>query len=448
MKNHITAFNFETMNNIESFIVSSNLDHILEYDLRDLLCTENVNIVLVGINRLQSMLLCELNDSYIQQSQRYVPITNSSINILDLTPENIKNDASTLINSAIALYKEMTYLKDPNKKGRPTSEDFIHRISYDDARSILPLCVTTNMSITTSADKLAAMFKLFNKYPIVFNELKNELLSYITPNLARMLISVGAIGRTSELNKFDKYFINKFNELTIHNNVIELNTQNINEQIAIGALTSQNSDSPVSVYNNWKDDKEEKSKKLISNVIGYGHTAILEQARTTFAMQCSISTFHQVIRHRLQKIRREPLTNIIYDIDRPFIIPKSIRNNEYFYRQTLNLMAEYRNLINEYSKKYSKEFLMQFLPNCVPIRFIVSSNIRNDNWIFRERLCFTAQDEIRSMYEKKFAALNDTNSNVVKYGLPPCVLNNTCKEGRMNCGKLIEAKDYYSEYIE
>ena len=38
--------------------------------------------------------------------------------------------------------------------------------------------------------------------------------------------------------------------------------------------------------------------------------------------------------------------------------------------------------------------------------------------------------------------------DVYIHGLPPCVLNSTCKEGRLTCGKMSQAIETYSKYIK
>jgi len=43
-----------------------------EHTMRTILKTANISFLITGANRVQSMLLCELGDSYVQQSQRYV----------------------------------------------------------------------------------------------------------------------------------------------------------------------------------------------------------------------------------------------------------------------------------------------------------------------------------------------------------------------------------------
>lgn len=97
-------------------------------------------------------------------------------------------------------------------------------------------------------------------------------------------------------------------------------------------------------------------------------------------------------------------------------------------------MKMYSNLFDIYNKKYSDEYLSLFLPNSAYICFVINSNASHDNWIFRERLCQTAQTEIRELYDEKFRRLYYIAPEVYSQGLPPCAQGKGCKEGRMSCG--------------
>jgi len=445
-RKYIKMFTFENMNRINTYINSKCNDFFIKDQIQDLLSTENINFTLVNINRLQSTLICELGLSYVQQSQRYVPVNKKYINYLTDTPSELLLDAEKLVNYSIDLYNEMTELKDNTKKGRLTTDDFVNGIPYEDARYILPLCVSTNIVICTTADKLIDLFALFNTYPIVFSEIKQELMK-ILPSSLLQYIHDASLESTNEDYKYsDDYFKYKINDLTLDDNVILLDTSDNIKHIAIGALASQNSCTPSEKYNSWQSPDEE-SKKLISNVLSYGHTGILEHGRTTFAMECSLSTYHQVIRHRLQNIRRESLTTISYYENRDFYVPTTIRNNHIYNKKVKSLIDLYVDFYTKHAKHYSHEFIMQFALNATCIKFVVSSNLRNDNWIFRERLCYTAQEEIRNLYLKKFDVLYDFYPEILKNGLPPCVTTGKCKEGKLTCSKHTEVKEKYSKYI-
>ena len=408
--------------------------------LKNKLKTINIFFEVEGINRLQSTLLCELGFSYVQQSQRYVNFTKGNFYV----PDNIKyridtayDEGEALLNASFELYKEMIELKDPNKKGRLTVDDYKYGIPAEDARIILPLATTTNLTVAMTADKLFDLVEMCYSEEDNMIDFLHELQKHIDPNLISFI-------KTYTMNNIRFVDNNGIENLcTKGNNVVCIDDGLGYMSVALGALSSQNELAPHIVFKSWGDEKLEKSKKLINNVMSYGHTGILEQTRSTFSMRCSLSAYHQVIRHRLQNINRDSLRKLLNITDMyEFHIPDTIKNSV-FYDRVVELIKRYIKFYENKGTYLESDFLL-FLLNCHPIEFIVSSNARNDNWIFRERLCLTAQSEIRNMYEKKFKRLYSRYPDIYKYGLPPCVLTGKCKEGKLSCGKIKEMQEKYN----
>lgn len=441
---YIRNFQFDNVLNINDYL-SCNYDKFFNYnELRNLLMCENVSFVLSGINRLQSMLLCEKGFSYVQQSQRYVPVSKKFIKYLDNTPEELIEEGSILVNKSIRLYKNMTKLVNDNKKGRPAKEDFLYGISYEDARSVLPLAMSTNIVVSMTADKLIDLFILFNRYTLIFKSIRDEFERLLPFKLYHSLITAAYHNTESDHSVSDKYFNEKMKDLSLVNNIYMINHNN---NVAVAALASQNEESPEVIYNSWGNLTRANDIKICKNVLGYGHYGINEHSRNTFAMTCSLAAYHQVIRHRLQNIRREPLKNLIHNSDREFVIPECIIYSDVFLEKFHELIESYKKFYDKFKSKYDNQFLMQFMLNAAAVRFVVSSNIRNDNSIFRDRLCFTAQDEIRKLYLRKYEILHNMYPELVKYGLPPCVKEGKCKEGKLSCGQFDKVKAEYADFI-
>ena len=455
----ITNFKSENLNDIINeimYVYSKEMLFKNIKNIKDALSIVNVSFVFEGINRLQSTIICENNDSYVQQSQRYVKFDSESFYVPRISGVNNEFyvEGISLIKKSFDLYKEMTELKDPNKKGRLTKEDFKYGIPFEDARCIFPLAVTTNVTITMTGDKIidlietCAKFENFYNMQDIVKELSNHINSIFVEELFESFIK-----ENKSINKKHKYYnedIDKYYNLIRNTNMCEcIQIGNGYETVAIGALASQNASSPVDIYNSWGDEQFPKSKKIITNVAGYGHMGILEHTRSTFVMGCSLSTYHQVIRHRLQKIKREDFS-AIFNRERNdvrCIIPLSILKNNEYNKKVIDLIDEYTRFYKKYKISITPSARNVFLLNCHLIKFITTSNARNDNWIFRERLCLTAQDEIRELYERKFRYLYDRYPEIYKYGLPPCVLTGKCKEGKMTCGRIEEMKIKYQDII-
>ena len=90
--------------------------------VQELLKTCNVSFVLEEINRWQSTMICELKDSYVQQSQRYVTMSRDGYTLPELG-EDDRAKAEALIAKVFALYEEMSQLKEAFK-GRPKREHY------------------------------------------------------------------------------------------------------------------------------------------------------------------------------------------------------------------------------------------------------------------------------------------------------------------------------------
>ena len=113
----ITNFESPELHNVDLWLEENENKIINENILKEILKTVNIAFVAEGINRIQSTLLCELKDSYVQQSQRYVTMDESSYEIPLLNEtDNIK--AKELIEKAFRLYGKMSELRREFKEGR------------------------------------------------------------------------------------------------------------------------------------------------------------------------------------------------------------------------------------------------------------------------------------------------------------------------------------------
>ena len=156
-----------------------------------------------GNNRWQSTMICELKESYVQQSQRYVALHADGYTLPDLK-EADRQKAVELIGRAFALYEEMSQLKE-EFKGRPKKEHYLHGIPVEDARYILPLAVKTNLSVAMTGDKLLEWFRMM-KRPLdqqMFADVHAGLLALLPEKVGQWLESQEYIyENTGLLNQF------------------------------------------------------------------------------------------------------------------------------------------------------------------------------------------------------------------------------------------------------
>lgn len=438
----ITNFNSYNLDSFVEYLHEhdiSNKNNITETEFSKMIAPVSCSFCLDNINRLQSNLLCERGYSYVHQSQRYVKFNSDvRVSVNKNIPQDLYNDGMTLLKASINIYKEFTKLKDDKVRGRLTKDDFLHGIPYEDGRYVMPLCVSTNIVITVSGDQLIDLYKLFYEYPIVMHDIMMEMNNHIHPKLRTLLMRFATYPSFSGHSMYDTEMKALYND---DNNNVYIVGHNVGTyNAAVGALASQNEQSPMEIINAWREissieEFDNRCDNIVNRVMSYGHKSIIEQIRNTAVMKCSLSTYHQVIRHRIHKISRENILNICKKDKFKWYIPESIHSIDTFRNIYNTLMERYQEFFDKYSKKYSPEYVSLFLPNATMICFVVNSNASNDNWIFRERLCLTAQTEIRELYEEKFLKLYEQSPLVYKHGVPPCVLKKGCKEGRMTCGR-------------
>ena len=428
----ITNFEHTGLDKVEKWIDNNAVKHMDKETIKEALKVINVSFVAEDIDRIQSTLLCELKCSYVQQSQRYVTMSDDAHILPNLNDEDSKV-ARELIKKAFDLYTRMSKLKEGDFKGRPKIENYEHGIPIEDARYILPLSTKTNLCIAMTGDKLYQLFLLINdeKYLSIFTEFKKQLLNLLPSNLIELLPNAYDGNKYKDL--VESLYLDDMDKIDSENNMVLLSSfKNIDLKVGLGALTSTQARTPSETLELWKKDATKKARGVAERVLGYGHDSIAEQARTTFGMQCSMVTYHQQIRHRLSQNHREDFCNLIIDIERPVVAPQSIKDSM-FYKEYLDLADSFKAFRMNILEKYGQDKAFSFLLNCDQIKLITSTNARHDVQMLAERTCINAQWEIRELATKKLMILRRMSNILYEKALPSCVLGK-CKEGKLSCG--------------
>lgn len=425
------------------WIERNNNTFINELSLMQVLKTINISFLLEEIDRVQSTLICELKDSYVQQSQRYVTMSKDAY-ILPLLDENDGQRAVELIEKSFDLYGRMSQLRKGNVKGRPKVEHYLYGIPIEDARYILPLSTKTNVCIAMSGDKLIELFKLMKdkKYGNIFTSLCEELASYFPSKLVNLLLHDYDSNVCRDIIK--DFYSDYFSQISTENNLIMLDCFNdLDMKVGFGALTSTLKETPSQAIDSWGQDAPVKAKCVVKRVLGYGHESIAEQARTTFGMMCSMVTYHQQLRHRLSQNYREELFVIIHEKDREIKIPNTIKDSV-FYREYMTIVDEFKTFRLLIAKKYGQDQALSFLLNCDQIKLIISSNARSDISMLQDRTCMNAQWEIRELAIKKLMLLRKLSSVIYEKALPSCV-HGKCREEKLTCGQQLKVRNQFLE---
>lgn len=427
----ITQFEATGLVQVETFLKRKEIVRISEFDLRLLLKTVNVSFVLEGIQRLQSMLICECRDSYVQQSQRYVSLEAKAYSLPELENGD-REDANKLVSQAYSLYERMSERQQGELKGRPQPDQYVHRIPIEDARYILPLAAHTNLCVAMAGEKLIDLFRLFEdvRYGDLFTGIVQQLKALLPPLLFRCLIEQSA--PYCEPGLAEELYETYFEKINSQNPMVFLEGfSNLDEKAGFGALTSTSKRTPTEEHAYWGEAAGEKARGVVKRVLSYGHESIAEQARTTFGMMCSLAAYHQQVRHRLTANYREDLVKMILDTNREFKMPESIRSSM-FSGEYLKLAEAFRAFRFQVAKKYGMEKALCFLLNCDQIKLVLSANARADCLMLAERTCLNAQWEIRELAVKKLLALRTLSPVLYEKALPSCVYGE-CREGKMSC---------------
>lgn len=438
----LTNFEHTGLEKVEQWIEKNEIKQIDEKSFREILKTINISFILEAINRIQSTLICELKDSYVQQSQRYVTMDRDSYILPQLEPEDKKRSVD-LTEKAFLLYEKMSELKEGDFKGRPKLENYVYGIPIEDARYILPLSTKTNICIAMTGDKLYDLFRLINnkKYFSIFDDLRKELYEHLPNNMLALLPKVYDDNKSKDLTK--DFYSKDFDKIDQENNMVLLSHfNNLDLKVGLGALTSTQKRTPSETLKAWGDNSLEKAREVAKRVLGYGHESIAEQARTTFGMMCSMVTYHQQIRHRLSENHREDFLDLILDKQRPVIVPQTIKES-IFYEEYMTLADEFKDFRIYVYEKYGQDKAFYFLLNCDQIKLIISTNARIDVSMLAERICMNAQWEIRELSTKKLQILKSSSDVLYEKALPSCVTG-SCKEGKLTCGKQQEMRKKFS----
>lgn len=437
----IANFEVTGFDRLVAWIKRNSNAHIDEPSLIQVLRNVNISFLLEDIDRVQSTLICELKDSYVQQSQRYVTMSKGAYT-LPLLDEDDGPRATELIEKSFDLYGRMSQLREGEFKGRPKAEHYLYRIPIEDARYILPLSTKTNLCIAMSGDKLIELFRLMNdkKYGNIFTSLCEELSAYLPSDLVNLLPRDhnSSVCHNIILDFYNDYF----SRISTENNLIMLDCfSDIDMKVGFGALTSTLKESPSQAIDRWGQDASDKAKCVVERVLGYGHDSIAEQARTTFGMMCSMVTYHQQLRHRLSQNYREELFVLIHEKDREIKIPETIKNSV-FYQEYMTIVDDYKTFRLFVASKYGQDQALSFLLNCDQIKLITSSNARSDISMLEDRTCMNAQWEIRALAIQKLTLLRKLSSVIYEKALPSCV-HGKCHEEKLTCGQQLKVRNQF-----
>lgn len=199
----------------------------------------------------------------------------------------------------------------------------------------------------------------------------------------------------------------------------------------------------------------EEKEKLIHHVIKSGHHSTIEHVSFTFAISgITRAIAQQLTRHRLasfsmQSQRYCDSSNNMIRI--PENLENSVNRENMIYHQFSDLADKcvdfYKYLVNECG--VSREDARSILPINTLTNIVVTMNCRELIHFFSERLCKTAQKEIRDLAKKMLEICQQNLPAVFKSIGPKCHQLGYCPESKKrSCGWKPLKDDVFEVYYK
>lgn len=438
--------------------------YIMENDITDL---DTINEVLsqgtitfeMRINRLQSLILCELQDSYSVQSQRYCRYSADSEVIIAGYDKYINNKdlAQAYITSSLSTYLHITKIKEGHENAvKFKKDDFEFGIPIEDGRSILPMVFPCYQVMTIRGDKFMEFVSTVASYNILFDEIWRDISNCIPiMMLPRVIALAKSKTKTRKVMEdktiatikgiFDRCPEDMRNDLC----VVEVDDPLRVSGAAALTCTNEICTSELLERNNLD--------KVANRVIGMGHVSVGEHTTVNIGASLSVGAYNQYVRHRHHKLNRIAFSTELKDIvqngnDFKLILSDEIQAYD-TESENINKLSHLLKLVcvsekekTELSDEDFYEVFSQFMMMGTAISFVSNSNLTNELYIAEKRTCLNAQWEIRQFTHAKLKFLKHllNNNPVLDRAMPPC-LKGGCKEGRGSCGDNSEVRKLFNK---
>lgn len=214
-------------------------------------------------------------------------------------------------------------------------------------------------------------------------------------------------------------------------------TQNLLDILYTGARTCYNAGSPIDMFEDVSNIPQDKKIKLIDSCIKSGHHSVLEHSQFTFAIEgVSRALLAQISRHRVAvslSVQSQRYVNLENTFD--YVTPKALQDEGdlqgYFTECIQQAYESYVDLIN---KGVKPEDARAVLPNACCTNMVITLNLRSLIHLCQERLCSSAQLEIRQLVQQMVKEVLKQNEWLKSYLQPKCETLGYCPEHK-SCGR-------------
>ncbi len=408
------------------------LKRVMSYGHVSVIEHANFNILFEGVSSIFHQFLIEHRlASYTIRSKRYVDFSN----IKQVVPEffedkpKLKKKYKELMDLLLSTYRTIV------QKG----------IRVEEARFVLPYCMEDNIVCTMNARELlhllyACLYGHGKKYPEIF-KIGNKLwkqLKEISPIIFDniLIIEKGKDEKEKQLRKL----VTKINKKTSDKKVQLLYyTENADDKVARIALM-KHSQSEI-------DDLLKKNKEKIIEIVTNNRRAReLENVSFTFKINgLSLGTLTHLTRHRIHNLVTPYFTE--YDLNKEFLIPKGIKNDEEMYKLVKDVIKKWREYIKFFKQNDIPENTLPYLylqGNVIDV--ITTMDARELYHFFNLRCCERAHWEIREIAINLLKRVRKVAPLIFKKAGPSCYYWGYCIEGDVkpeSCN-IVEIKKRFS----
>ncbi len=218
------------------------------------------------------------------------------------------------------------------------------------------------------------------------------------------------------------------------------------------------------IMENLNDENTEKFLKMLMEL---GHESPIEHVSFTFAVEgVSRTLTHQLVRHRIASYSQQSQRYVKLE-QFQYILPHSIEEmpeaRELFIKSMEESQNTYNKLVEMLIDKHMKRLIIEgknekaakkaaekmaiedaryVFPNACETKIMFTMNARSLFNFFRHRCCNRAQWEIKEMADKMLEEVKVVAPTLFKNAGPSCLVN-SCPEGSMTCGKILEVRAKY-----
>lgn len=396
-----------------------------------------------------------------QSSQRYVPVKRDSFVSL-LPTEEMSELAIDKYNSCIEYqmnayhkltemltstaeteYKKLFKHKDVKEKKIAGG---IKKKAMEVARFVLPIGCHTSLYHTISAISLFRLYRASGmcdtpfETKLIIQMMVDAVLAH-DPNYAKILETPMDIENSPEFQFFQqntriynsiekrKKFINEF-DTKLQGKKSKLVNTGINNELVLAESVrtvlgvtwdEMNDDDAIDMALNPAKNKLLSEKLNLTPVSKVMQT--LHQVSYTFAKRISHCTDSQNQRHR-KNVGAKPIIYESYFHFADFETPKLVEANPAANVYYMEVMEEIWSRIQEiHALGANPQFTQLLLPNAVNLRFYETGDLAALWHKYKMRLCLNAQDSIWQTAVEEVLQIQEIDSRIGAYLLPPCGIN-------------------------